>query len=267
MFCAAALQCTTVVLTRESGKTMAKTKTTHREADMYPLLRSWLEGNGYTVNAEVNGCDIAARKGGGLVVIEMKLCVNLDLLLQVAKRQELADSVYAAVLAPKARDRRWRGLLKLLRRLEAGLVLVYIDSAVPRVEVEFHPAECPKRKNRIGERALLREMDGRTLELNVGGTVRQRRVTAYRESVLLVAAGLERLGPTTPKALRELGAGEKAGQILCANHYGWFERLKKGVYGLTPAGREGLREYAALVERLRERLLSKTALAPDPASA
>ncbi len=36
--------------------------TAYREADMYPLLRHWLEQNGYSVNAEVGGCDIAARK-------------------------------------------------------------------------------------------------------------------------------------------------------------------------------------------------------------
>ena len=233
---------------------MAKAKATHREADMYPLLRAWLETNGYTVNAEVNGCDIAARKGGALIVIEMKLRFNLDLLLQVAKRQEVADSVYAAVPAPETWDKRWRDLMRLLRRLEAGLVLVHMDSAAPRVEVEFHPLECAQRRNRVGERALLAEMNGRTLEMNVGGTARCKRVTAYRESALLVAAGLESAGPCSPACLRGMGTGEKTGQILYDNHYGWFERLGKGVYGLTPSGKSGLTEFAPLAERLRARL-------------
>lgn len=233
---------------------MAATKTTYREADMYPLLHGWLEANGYAVNAEVNGCDIAARKGGGLVVIEMKLRINLDLILQVAKRQEMADSVYAAVLAPETWDRRWRDLMRLLRRLEAGLVLVHMDSAAPRVEVEFHPVECSRRRDRIGERALLAEMNGRTLEMNVGGTTRRKRVTAYRESALLVAAGLENAGPCSPARLRGMGTGGKTGQILYDNHYGWFERLGKGKYGLTAAGKEGLEEFSLLADRLRERL-------------
>ncbi len=228
--------------------------TAYREADMYPLLRHWLEQNGYSVNAEVGGCDIAARKGGALVVIEMKLRINLDLLLQVAARQETADSVYAAVMAPKQWDKRWRRSMNLLRRLEAGLVVAHMASAAPGVEVAFHPAEQTRRKNRAGKRALLAEMAGRTLELNVGGTRGVKRVTAYREGALLVAAGLERLGPCSPAALRELGTGEKTGQIVYKNHYGWFERLGKGRYGLTPAGREGLAAYAELTERLRQRL-------------
>lgn len=234
-----------------------------READMYPLLKSWLEGNGYAVNAEVNGADIAARKGSGLVVIEMKLRVNLDLLLQIAARQETADSVYAAVPAPASRDRRWRKATKLLKRLEAGLILVHMDSAAPRVEVEFHPLplEAKPRRNKAGTRALLAEMDGRSLEMNIGGTVRKKRVTAYRESALLVAAGLERAGgESSPAGLRKIGTGAKTGEILYANHYGWFERLAKGLYGITPSGRDALVEYAPLADRLREKLAFPAAI-------
>lgn len=228
-----------------------------READMYPLLRSWLEANGYSVHAEVNGVDIAARKGGELVVIEMKLRINLDLVMQIADRQETVDSVYAAVPAPETWDRRWRKATKLLQRLEAGLILVHMDSAAPRVETAFHPVARERRRGKNGRtaaRALLAEMDGRTLELNVGGSVRGRRVTAYRENALLVAAGLERIGPCSPAALRALGTGKKTGTILYSNHYNWFERLGKGLYGLTPSGRDGLREYAALADRLRANL-------------
>ncbi len=236
---------------------MSEKNIPRREADMYPLLRSWLEANGYSVNAEVNGVDIAARKGGGLVVIEMKLRINLDLVMQIAARQETASSVYAAVPAPRTWDRRWRKLMKLLKRLEAGLILVHMDSAAPRVEIAFHPVAFERKRGKNGKgaaRALLAEMDGRTLELNVGGSVRAKRVTAYRENALLVAAGLERIGPCSPAELRALGTGKKTGEILYANHYGWFERLGKGLYGLAPAGRDGLREYAALAVLLRANL-------------
>lgn len=221
---------------------------------MYPPLKEWLEEGGYTVNAEVNGCDVVARKGDDVVVVEMKLSLNLDLLLQVVERQGVADSVYAAVPAPKAWDKRWRRLMRLVRRLEAGLILVHLESAVPRVEVEFHPLGCERRQKPSERRALLKEMAGRTLDLNVGGTTRMKRVTAYRERAILVAAGLERIGPCSPKALRALGTGEKTLQILSGNHYGWFERLGKGVYGLTGMGRDGLLEYGELAEALRCKL-------------
>jgi hypothetical protein len=36
-----------------------------------------------------------------------------------------------------------------------------------------------------------------------------------------------------------------------ADHYGWFERVERGVYQLTPQGSEGLAEYAATVRELK----------------
>ena len=39
-----------------------------------------------------------------------------------------------------------------------------------------------------------------------------------------------------------------------ADHYGWFERVERGVYALTPAGEAGLEAFAetdmALIEAL-----------------
>jgi len=31
---------------------------------------------------------------------------------------------------------------------------------------------------------------------------------------------------------------------MVANHYGWFEKVARGVYGLTVKGVEGLGDYA-----------------------
>ncbi len=224
-----------------------------READLYPHLKAWLEANGYEAHAEVGGCDIAARKGGDLVLIEMKKSINLDLLLQIVQRQRAQASVYAAVPAPRLHDRRWRRLERLLKRLEAGLLLVHMESALPRVEVAFHPVEFARVKRGAETRAILREMAGRSFSVNVGGGTRRKLMTAYRESALAVAAALEAVGPCAPKALREYGAPEKAGDIVRGNVYGWFERLGKALYALTPAGRAALEEpeYAPLVAVLR----------------
>jgi hypothetical protein len=229
-------------------------KPKRRESDLYPPLKAWLEAGGYVVYAEVNSCDVAARKGDDLVLIEMKLGVNLDLLLQVVRRQEAHASVYAAVPAPDAADRRWRGLTRLLKRLEVGLILVHLDSALPRVELAFHPIVQERVRRRSATRALLAEMTGRSLDLNSGGANRRPLVTAYRERALTVAVALERLGPTSPKALRAAGAPDSTYTILRGNHYSWFERIDKGMYGLTDVGREGLREHGELVAVLRERL-------------
>ena len=226
-----------------------------RETDLYPHLRAWLEANGYDVHAEVGGCDVAARKNGELVLVEMKKSVNLDLLLQIAKRQRAHASVYAAVPAPKLHNKRWRQLTRLLKRLEAGLLLIHLDSALPRVEVAFHPVPYKQAKMKHETRALLQEMSGRSVSLNVGGGVRQKLMTAYRESALAVAVALEQTGPTAPKTLRRSGAPDKTQTILQGNHYGWFERLAPALYGLTPAGKNALQEpaYADLIAALRQK--------------
>lgn len=226
----------------------------YKEADLYPPLKAWFEDNGYSVYAEVNDCDVAAKKDGGVVLIEMKLAINLDLILQVVRRQKIDATVYAAVLAPRCQDRRWRELTRLLKRLEAGLLLVHLDTALPRIEVAFHPMPFQRQRNNIATRALLTEMSGRSVDTNVGGTTRRARMTAYREQALHVAVALERYGPASPKALRVAGTVDKTGCILRDNHYGWFERVQPGLYTLTVPGKEALVQYPELAERLRLRL-------------
>ena len=230
-----------------------------RETDLYPPLKAWLEANGYRVRAEVGDCDVAAEKDGRLVLIEMKRAINLDLLLQLVRRQTADAAVYAAVPAPATGDRRWRELNRLLKRLETGLILVYLDSALPRVEVAFHPIEQQRSRSGNATRLLLTEMSGRSIDMNVGGGNRRKLMTAYREQSLHVAAALELFGPAAPRTLRRAGTPAKTGDILLKNHYGWFERLRPGVYGLSGSGREGLEEYAELTAKLREKLEAERA--------
>lgn len=222
-----------------------------KESDLYPPLKAWLESNGYEVHGEVLNCDLAARRGGELVLIELKRAVNLELLLQLTRRQEAEAAVYAAVPAPKAVNRRWRELTRLIKRLEAGLILIFPDSPTQRVEVAFHPMPSESRRRKTLTRAILAEMSGRGADLNHGGSTRRKIMTAYRELALGVAEALERLGPTSPKAISAEGLGPKAGSILRDNHYGWFERLGRGLYGLTVAGGEALEEYRALLRTVK----------------
>lgn len=220
------------------------------ETDLYPPLKAWLEEAGYTVHAEVGGCDVAARKGDELVLIEIKRSINLDLLLQVVRRQEAEAAVYAAVPAPRTVDKRWRGLIRLLKRLEVGLLLVYLESARPRVELAFHPIRIEPRKRKKTTGAILTEIAGRSRDMNIGGSVRQKIMTAYREEALGVAVALDRLGSASPKTLRAAGTSAKTGRILFDNHYGWFERTAKGVYKLSEPGLAALGEHPELTEGL-----------------
>jgi hypothetical protein len=47
-----------------------------REASLYPVVKSFLEGAGFSVKGEVNGCDVVAVREHAqlrLAVVEMKL--------------------------------------------------------------------------------------------------------------------------------------------------------------------------------------------------
>ncbi len=218
------------------------------ECDLSPPIQRYLSAHGYTVRSEVNGCDITALDGDRLIVIEMKKSFSTDLLIQAAERQRVADSVYVALPvegSPQRRDRhskRWRGIERLLKRLEIGLLLVHFPDdrdAPPVVELVFHPVSVPRPRRKPGVRhAILREIAGRSGDYNVGGTGGRAILTAYREQAIFIACCLERSGPMTPRALRALGASPKTQSILFRNVYGWFERLERGVYALRPAGRE-----------------------------
>ena len=228
-----------------------------KETDLYPPLKAWLEQGGYTVRGEVAGCDVAASKGDELVLIELKKAINLDLLLQVTQRQSAGDAVYAAVPAPKTADKRWRSLTRLLKRLEVGLILIYLHSALPRVELAFHPIRQNAVKRKKAAQAILTEIGGRSLDLNLGGSVRQKLMTAYREESLAVAVALHRLGPAAPKDLKKMGTSAKTGRILLANHYSWFERLGPGLYQLSASGHQALMVHSELAESLAASLGSQ----------
>lgn len=118
-----------------------------RETDLYEPVRDWLMKAGWTVRAEVKGCDIAAMDGERLVLVELKTSMNFEVVLQAVDRQRTGDLVYIAVPA-KMRTftgKRWKLATHLLKRLEIGLLLVYFPATCPFRRAQSggsHPA-CP----------------------------------------------------------------------------------------------------------------------------
>src|SRR5690625_963186 len=112
-----------------------------KESDLYEPVRAYFHNLGYDVQAEVRDCDVVAIKDTSITIIELKLNLNITLLMQAAQRQKLTSSVYVAIKRPKLslRRRRWRHLLHLLRRLELGLILVSFTGRVPSVQVIHEP--------------------------------------------------------------------------------------------------------------------------------
>lgn len=222
-----------------------------RESDLYPPLREFLLAQGYRVRSEVAGCDVTATRDGLLVVIEIKRSLTLDLLAQGLGRQRAADSVYLAVPAPLTDllRKRHRSIYPVIKRLELGLILINPKSAVP-VQVAFHPIPTRIRRNKRARLALVREQAGRTTDGNLGGTRGVPLLTAYRENALRIALLLKEKGPSRPRDIRDLGGGGHTLAILSRNVYGWFERLDRGIYGLSARGNEGLETYHDVVRLL-----------------
>ncbi len=243
----------------------ARRRKPKRETDLYEPVRCYLEDQGYTVRSEVMGCDIAATRGEELVVVEMKLRFGIDLLIQATQRQKVADAVYVAIPRPDGLGwtRKWRGIEHMLRRLELGLILVSFTGRRARVEVKLHPAPFTRRRQPKKRRAILREAAARTRDGNRGGSTGRKLLTAYRERAIHAAVCFEALGEASPRQLRELGVGDKAGAILYDNHYGWFERVGRGVYRLSEAGRAALDDYPESAAAFREAVAAARANAPE----
>ena len=221
-----------------------------KETDLYPPVREYLIGQGYEVHAEVKGCDITATKGRELIIVELKTRFNATLLIQAVERQRVADAVYIALPHPRdvRRNRNWRGMCHLLKRLEIGLMLIHFLKSGPRIEIHFHPAPHDPRKLKKKRSVIIREIRDRHGSYNVGGSVAKEVVTAYREAAIHIACCLDAYGPMSPAALRRHGTGEKTQGILSGNFYGWFDRVERGMYRLHKDGKTALSSYPDIVE-------------------
>ena len=224
-----------------------------RETDLYAPVKAFLEAQGYEVKGEIEGCDVVAIRGEEPpVIVELKAGFSLPLVFQGVTRQRVAENVYLAVPPFPGRSGRSRDALALCRRLGLGLLTVRLEPT-PFVEALLDPAEFRPRRRRPGVGRLLREFQRRVGDPNEGGSSRRPIVTAYRQDALRCAAYLGLNGPTKAAVLADAVGVAKAGDVMRADHYGWFERpigTRPGIYGLTPKGREALEEYADVVSAL-----------------
>lgn len=202
------------------------------ESDLYAPIKALLEAQGYCVKGEVRGCDVVGVRGSEPpVIVELKRAFGMTLVLQAVNRLTLSDSVYVAVGAwPK----NLRDVKKLCRRLGIGLMVV-VDE---RVDILLDPAAYKPRKDTRKVGRLLGEHARRVGDPNRGGSsTKVPLMTAYRQEALRCAGLLAKNGPMKVALLKSAAEAPKAAAILRADHYGWFERIDRGVYGLTPKGR------------------------------
>jgi len=198
------------------------------ESDLYAPVKALLEGQGYSVKGEVKGCDVVAVRGAEPpVIVELKRAFGMA----------LSDAVYLAVGAwPK----NLRDVKKLCRRLGLGLMVVVQE----RVDILLDPAPYKPRKDKRRLGRMLGEHARRVGDPNRGGSsTKVPMMTAYRQEALRCAGLLARNGPMKVAALKVAAEAPKAALILRDDHYGWFERIERGIYGLTPQGRLGLEQH------------------------
>jgi hypothetical protein len=212
-----------------------------RETDLYPPIKTFLEDQGYVVKSEVGAADVVAIRGEEPpLVVELKLGFSLALFHQCVARLKVSDEVYLAVA--RVPGKRFAKAVKdnvvLARRLGLGLITVRLKDGL--VEVHCDPGPYAPRKSAKRQRQLLREFARRQGDPNDGGQTRAGLITAYRQDALKLAMYLYEVGASKgADVARETGINV-ATRMLRDNHYGWFEKVEKGIYGLTPAGAEAI---------------------------
>lgn len=213
------------------------------ETELYEPIKAFLETEGYTVQAEVKHCDIAARKEEQLIIVELKKAFNLKLVYQALERQSLTELVFVAIPRPKKgqRQKAWKDMLRLLKRLELGLLTVALDSPMKTVDVILEPSDSIAWKNRKKREQVQKELDGRKLNSNTGGMTRKKLMTAFREKSIRIACLLEAKGQVSTAEIRALGM-EDCIVPLSKNYDEWFQRLQRGVYTLSEKGMEALEQ-------------------------
>lgn len=205
-------------------------------------MKSFLEAAGYSVKGEVGGCDLVGLLEGEpplVVICELKQSFNLELVLQAVDRQAQSDEVWIAARTSatgkgRERDRRFRDLC---RRLGLGMLGV---SASDHVEIIVSPIAPMPKKNTRKRIRLVEEHRRRKGDPTAGGSTGQPIMTAYRQQALACAAALQQ-GPLRPRDLK--ATTPIAAKILLHNVYGWFDRIDRGLYGLTDAGQQALQRW------------------------
>lgn len=203
---------------------------------------------GYSVKSEVGAADVVAMPlatdDAEPVIIELKTGFTLSLFHQAINRQSMTDQVYIAVprKTGKAALVAIRKNKMLCRRLGIGLMTVRLDDG--HVVVHCEPKSFTPRKIKARKTKLLAEFESRHGDPNAGGMTSEQMMTSYRQGALRCAKVLHDEGACKASYVAKMAGCEKARQTMAANHYGWFENIDRGIYGLTREGAKALERHA-----------------------
>lgn len=219
-----------------------------KESDLYLPLKRFLESQNYEVKGEVQDCDVLAVRGAEVpVVVELKLSLNLNVVLQAVERLSLTPKVYIGIPSQCAvlKGRR-KHIVKLLRMLGLGLVVIDAGRDAESATVLLDPGGYRPRKSKHRQQRLLGEFVRRVGDPNLGGTDKRTGImTAYRQRALTIAEFLHEHGPNKASNIASALQEPKARDILYKDAYGWFDRASLGVYELSPRGKREIPRWKA----------------------
>lgn len=229
------------------------------ETELYEPLKHFFEEQGYVIKGEVRHCDLVGiqEEHTEPLIVEMKKTFNLSLLLQGMERLKMSSNVYLAVERSRAKrgavNQRWGELSALCRRLGLGLITItFYKTKRPFVEILTLPTDTlkPQPKNKRRQSRLVNEFRERSGDYNIGGSNRAKLVTAYKEKALRIALPLHHAESSgvSPASLRNITGIGNASSILQHNYYGWFERVSRGRYILTPVGVAAIEQHRNVLE-------------------
>lgn len=210
-----------------------------KESELYLPLKQFLESKNYEVKAEVQSCDVLAIKDEEEpIIVELKLSLNFDVLLQAVDRLTLSSAVYIGIPKDcKSFKKKRKKSIKLLKMLGFGLILIGEDEN--SVDVIVEPTEYRPRKSKQKKARLLDEFQKREGDPNIGGMSTKKGVlTSYRQRALKVAEYLKEHGQNKASNISKEINEPKARDIMYNNYYGWFEKVSLGVYTISSKGLE-----------------------------
>lgn len=216
------------------------------ETDLYLPLKTYLEAQGYEIKGEVGKCDVFARRHEEQpLIVELKLSINLSVIMQAVDRLSLSPIVYVGVpneIAVLGKKR--KSVLNLFKVLGIGLISIDLKRSSGAVRVLLDPGDYRPRVSKQKQARLLREFEHRVGDPNQGGSVSKGGlITAYRQSAIRIALLLRDQGPTKASLVALQTEETRARDIMYQNYYGWFEAVSRGIYQLSPRGKADLEQY------------------------
>ncbi|WP_233353587.1 DUF2161 domain-containing phosphodiesterase [Hellea balneolensis] len=218
-------------------------------------MKAYFTALGYEVKGEVGAADLVAVPRGASeecepVIVELKTGFTLSLFHQAINRQSMSDQVYIAVprKTGKAAMVAIRRNKMLCRRLGIGLITVKLPEG--KVVVHCEPAPFVPRKIKKRKIKLLSEFERRHGDPNEGGMTSVGQMTSYRQGALRCAKVLHDEGACKGSYVKKMAGVETATTLMRNNHYGWFERIESGIYGLTREGAKALEDNAEAVKSM-----------------